>query len=216
MRADSQSPVTDSNKLMHDNSKLLFQKYAKPLLQPGSAVLEIGPDDFPSTLRSLSDEIQLNWDTLDICDNPKLTYPKSKEYSFNIPDARYDVVLSAQVIEHVKRPWRWLPELVRVTRPGGLVITINPVSWIYHEAPIDCWRIYPEGMKALYEDASLTVLMSRWESLETPEFKRFQPGTSLENQSLRRQRLSKILGRFGFPVERAYDTITIGRKNACN
>jgi hypothetical protein len=197
---------------MHTNSKLLFQKYAKPLLEPNSTVLEIGPDGFPSTLQELSKDLDLTWHTLDIYDNPQLTYPNSKEYSFAIPDERYDVVISAQVIEHVRRPWRWLPEVARVTRAGGLVITINPVSWVYHEAPVDCWRIYPEGMKALYEDASLTVLLSLWESLETPQFRRHQAGTSLEDQSTRRQRVSKFLGRFGFPVERAYDTITIGRK----
>jgi len=197
---------------MHTNSKLLFQKYAKPLLERNSTVLEIGPDGFPSTLRELVKDLDLTWHTLDICDNPQLTYPNSNEYSFAIPDERYDVVISAQVVEHVRRPWRWLPEVARVTRAGGLVITINPVSWVYHEAPVDCWRIYPEGMKALYEDASLTVLLSLWESLETPEFRRHQAGTSLENQSRKRQRVSKILGRFGFPVERAYDTITVGRK----
>jgi hypothetical protein len=93
------------------------------------------------------------------------------------------------------------------------VITINPVSWVYHEAPIDCWRIYPEGMKALYEDASLTVLLSRWETLETPQFKKHSPGISIEHQTLRRRVISRVLGRLGFAVEAAYDTITIGRKD---
>ena len=198
---------------MHANSKLLFEKYAKPLFTPNCKVLEIGPDSIPSTFASLTANPSLVWHTLDIYDNPQLTYPNSAEYSFDIQDEQYDIVVSGQVIEHVKRPWKWLPELARVTRRGGLVITINPVSWIYHEAPVDCWRIYPEGMKALYEDSSLTVLMSQWESLETPQFRRFIPGTSLEHQGRRRQTLSKIFGKLGLPVERAYDTITIGRKD---
>jgi SAM-dependent methyltransferase len=129
-----------------------------------------------------------------------------------VPSESYDLVLAGQVVEHVRKPWAWLPELARVTRRGGLVAVINPVSWRYHEAPVDCWRIYPEGMRSLFEEANLEVLISVWESLETPQYRRFRPGVSLRNQSARRRLLTRALGRFGFTVERAYDTITIGRK----
>lgn len=197
---------------MHTNARLLFEKYALPLFKPGMKVLEIGPDSFPSTYQRLTEDLSLEWHTLDMYDSPSLTYPKSSEYSFVIPDGTYDVVLSGQVIEHVKKPWRWMPELARITKEGGLVITINPVSWIYHEAPVDCWRIYPEGMKALYEDSSLTVLFSQWESLETPHFQSYLPGISWEQQSRKMQIYYEIVSRLGFPVERSYDTITVGRK----
>ena len=197
---------------MHSNSKLLFEKYAVPLFKPGMKVLEIGPDAFPSTYRRLIPESALEWHTLDLYESPDLTYPKSGEYSFAIPDATYDLVLSGQVIEHVRKPWRWMPEIGRVTKAGGLVVTINPVSWHFHQAPIDCWRIYPDGMKALYEDSSLAVIFSQWESLETPHFHRYLPGVSRESQSRGKRMVYDILGRLGLPVERAYDTITIGRK----
>src|SRR3954463_14610157 len=140
---------------MHTNSRLLFEQYAVPWFKPTMRVLEIGPDSFPSTYRQLVRDESLEWHTIDMYDSPKLTYPNSGEYSFPIADESYDVVLSGQVIEHVRKPWLWLPELARVTKVGGLVITINPVSWNYHEAPYDCWRIFPEGMKALCEDSSL-------------------------------------------------------------
>lgn len=200
---------------MHTNSRLLFERYALSLFQCGMKVLEIGPDAFPSTYQRLVEGehgLSIEWHSLDLYDSPHLTYPNSREYSFAIPDESYDVVLSGQVIEHIKKPWKWMPELARITKQNGLVITVNPVSWVYHEAPVDCWRIYPEGMKALYEDSSLTLLFSRWESLETPHFHRFLPGVSRECQSRKRRIVYDILGRFGFPVERSYDTITIGRK----
>lgn len=199
---------------MHTNSRLLFEKYAVPLFEGGMKVLEIGPDSFPSTYQHLTQAVPLEWHTLDIYDSPRLTYPNSSEYSFAIPDESYDIVLSGQVIEHVRKPWKWMPELARITRAGGFVITINPVSWVYHEAPVDCWRIYPDGMKGLYEDSSLTVIFSRWESLETPHFPTYRPGISREHQPFGRKRriVYDILGKFGFPVERAYDTITVGRK----
>jgi len=198
---------------MHTNSRLLFERYALPLFQRGMKVLEIGPDSFPSTYQRLVEDPSIEWHTLDIHDSPYLTYPNSSEYCFPIPDRFYDVVLSAQVIEHVRRPWEWMPELARITREGGLVITINPVSWPYHEAPVDCWRIYPDGMKALYEDSSLEILFSCWESLEMPHFHRYRPGISRESHSRIGQIVYGVLSRLGLPVERSYDTITIGRKS---
>ena len=199
---------------MHTNSRLLFEKHALPYFQSGMRVLEIGPDAFPSGYQRLATNPSLEWHTLDLRDDDRLTYPNSREYSFDIPDESYDIALSGQVIEHVRKPWKWVPELARVTRIGGLVITINPVSWSFHQDPVDCWRIYPEGMKALYEDAALTLLLSLWGSFETPGYRQYIPGISREQQTRQRQILYSILGRFGLPVERSYDTITIGRKES--
>lgn len=199
---------------MHENSLLLFKKYAKPFFKNGMRILETGPDSFPSSYQRALEGLSLQWDTLDRRDLPQLTFPNSGEYSFPVLDGQYDITLSGQVIEHVRKPWRWMPELARVTRSGGMVITINPVSWTYHEAPFDCWRMYPEGMKALYEDAALSVVFSHWESLETPHFRSFIPGDSREAQSLGRRITYSVLGRLGLPVERSYDTITIGRKES--
>lgn len=150
--------------LMHLNSKLLFKKYAIKYFDKKFRVLEIAPD-FPSVFQQLTLSITPHWDTLDIYDNKSLTYPNSNPYNFPIDANSYDIIFSAQVLEHVRMPWKWMPELARVCKKGGLIITINPVSWPYHEAPVDCWRIYPEGMRALSEESNLTVLESHWESL---------------------------------------------------
>jgi SAM-dependent methyltransferase len=199
---------------MHANSKLIFEKYATQYFPPGARVLEIGPDGFPSAYRSLVDRGGLTWDTIDVFQNPDLTHVATSEYVFPMAGDTYDVVLSGQVIEHVRKIWVWMREVARVCKPGGTVITINPVSWPYHEAPIDCWRAYPEGMKALYEDSSLEVILSIWESLEEPTFRKYIPGVSREARSRTLRLTNRLLGHLGFPVERAYDTITIGRKAA--
>jgi hypothetical protein len=67
---------------MHENSILLFKKYALPLLGHGMKVLEIGPDTFPSSYRKLVTAAAMAWETLDIYDSPQLTYPKSDVYRF--------------------------------------------------------------------------------------------------------------------------------------
>lgn len=43
-------------------------------------------------------------------------------------DAAVDVCYSSNVLEHVREPWRMADEMVRVTRPGGLVF-ISYTTW---------------------------------------------------------------------------------------
>lgn len=201
-----------TGRAMHTNSKLLFTAYTHDLFQKRSLVLEIGPDAFPSSYRRLIETETARWDTLDIFENPKLTYPSSDENRFPISDGAYDIVLAANVIEHVRRPWQWLKEVGRVCKPGGNIIIITPVSWCFHAAPIDCWRIYPDGMKALLEDAGLTVVKCLFESKELPGYKRYTPGVSPECQSNILRWFFRLAGPLGFPVERAYDTIAVATK----
>lgn len=201
---------------MHENSQLLFSHWAARHFASGLKVLEVGPDSFPSTYETVIGRRVAVWDTVGLARDGRLTFRNSSEYSFPISDGVYDIVLSGQVIEHVRKPWLWIREVARVCRPGGLVITISPVSWPYHEAPIDCWRAYPEGMRALYGEAGLRVLLCRWESLETPGYRAYRPGASAayQPQTWQWRLMRRIESWFGLPVERAYDTITIGCKDA--
>lgn len=201
---------------MHENSILLFKKFAMPSFSPEKRVLKIGPDHFPSTYRGVVGGAAKTWDTQDIFERPGLTHVAESEYSFPIPDNEYDIVLSGQVLEHVKKIWTWTSELARVCRPGGRVITVNPVSWPYHEAPVDCWRVFPDGMRALYDEAGLTVLESVCDSLEDPGQRRYIPGRSkadqLDASGWKRRLAEPFMRLIGIPIERAYDTITIGEK----
>ncbi|MDQ1360494.1 MAG: hypothetical protein QOJ44_871 [Acidimicrobiaceae bacterium] len=46
-----------------------------------------------------------------------------------LADASFDVSFSSNVIEHVKDPWLFLDELVRVVRPGGLIF-VAFTNWL--------------------------------------------------------------------------------------
>ena len=197
---------------MHTNSILLFEKYAKPYFKPSLRVLEIGPDKLPSTYQSLINDDSIIWHTTDINNNENLTYPTSDEYMSQIPDNTYDVVLCGQVIEHVKKIWVWISHIERMCADKGHIIIISPVSWPYHEAPVDCWRIYPSGMEALLEDTSFEIIDCHFESLELSRYRKDIPGKSPEDQNKFKRLFFKTEGLFGFPVERAYDLITIAQK----
>jgi len=200
---------------MHGNSSRLFKRYAKQYFRPNSRVLEIGPGTPPSWIQGMVGDPSILWETAGIDNSDPVTYVGT-EYSFPVESDVADIVIAANVLEHVRKPWVWIRELARICKPGGHVITINPVSWPYHEQPIDCWRAYPEGMMALYEDAHLTVITSRCESLEDAHLKRHIPGRSLGNiyqhGGYGTRAFTKVLDLLRLPVERPYDTVTIGQK----
>ena len=153
---------------MHLNSELLFTKYAKEYFKSDMSVLEIGPNTLPSRYYRLVGNRTIRWDTLGLDSSrwKHLTYRSKSEYDYPVESNSYDIVLSGQVLEHVKKVWIWMKELSRICKKGGHVITINPISWEFHEVPVDCWRVYPDGMKALYDEAGLKVILSVFEGLD--------------------------------------------------
>jgi SAM-dependent methyltransferase len=200
---------------MHNNTRKLFKKYAKEYFRPNTRVLEVGPGVPPSPVQRMVRDASIRWETAGIDTTFPFTYVGT-EYSYPIESDVADVVVATNVMEHVRKPWVWIKELARICKPGGYVITINPVSWPFHEYPIDCWRAYPEGMKALYEDAGLSVVTSRCESLEDVHLRRHIPGRSLGNiyqhGGWGTRAYTKVMELLRLPVERPYDTVTIGQK----
>jgi len=157
---------------IHLNSILLYKKYAVKYFKEGIKVLEIGPDKLPSSYMNSINNMSIVWDTIDLYPNKNTDFIAKNEYEFPIEDNSYDIILAGQVIEHVRKIWVWIKELSRVCKKGGYIIIISPISYPYHEAPYDCWRIYPEGMKALFEECGLKVILSKKESLESYQLRR--------------------------------------------
>src|SRR3972149_3660834 len=105
--------------------------------------------------------------------NPKWTYTGAdivkgknvdvviKPYDFPFRNNSYDVVISGQTIEHVEYPWEWFKELARVLKKGGLACLVAPSVIHEHKYPIDTYRYYPDGMKALAKWSKLTVLETK-------------------------------------------------------
>jgi SAM-dependent methyltransferase len=198
---------------MHPNSRTLYELYAAPLIKPGMKVLEIGPDKFPTTLQDLSQRPGIEWHILGLESYPGFNVIQARsEYEYPISDETYDVVVAANVLEHVRKPWVWIRELARIARKGGLVITINPVSWPYHEAPIDCWRAYPEGIQALFDEAGLVTVVNRCEAHEPIRSRNDTPGRSISAYGWKHRLIDCALGMIGYPQERSHDVVSIGRR----
>jgi ubiquinone/menaquinone biosynthesis C-methylase UbiE len=224
---------------MHLNSKLLFSQKALNYFRENDLVLEIGGNE-SSEYKKICSSLHVKWHTLELSNSPNnqksdLHFETAFEYQYPFTDSYFDIVFSGQVAEHVKKIWVWLNELKRVTKSGGYIIIINPVSWPYHEDPVDCWRMYPQAMVALSEECGLKLIHSSWSCLEWKHFNLNDkylkvpgfiiPGRSIANDSgllynFNLQKyyynifLSKLpyLRRFIASIQVSYDTITIMQK----
>lgn len=177
---------------MHNNSLEIFKKYGLEYYNPNMDVFEIGPDRQLYSKKCIDDRIGLNnynfyysdiskeqlskiasnhWnmasttlDSVDMTHYIKMT----DDNKFECDDNKFDVVYAANVIEHVRMPWLWLKEIVRVTKQNGIIILICPgITQNYHKDPIDCWRIWPDGFKALFDYVEIKTIMSATEHLIT-------------------------------------------------
>lgn len=72
--------------------------------------------------------------------------------------SRFDTVVCSEVLEHVERPWVALPELARVTKPGGHLIVTAPFCFPVHAYPSDYFRYTMEGLRVLMQDAGFEVV----------------------------------------------------------
>lgn len=69
-----------------------------------------------------------------------------------------DVVISTQMLEHVRNPWAVARELSRVLRESGLLYISVPLFDPEHEMPHDYWRFTGEGLRLVLEEAGLQPL----------------------------------------------------------
>ncbi|NIP96557.1 MAG: class I SAM-dependent methyltransferase, partial [Akkermansiaceae bacterium] len=77
-------------------------------------------------------------------------------YDYPIREGSFDLVISGSTMEHVAKPWLWVPELVRVVRPGGMLAIVTHWCYEEHGEPalgfLDYWRVMPDGLRLLLEE----------------------------------------------------------------
>ena len=114
-------------------------------------LLDVGSMNVNGTYRETVETMGLSYTGLDIEAGPNVDVVTADPYSFPFADNSYDVVISGSTMEHVREVWRWVPELVRVLRPGGLLAIVTHTSWPEHRWPVDCWRVMVDGMALLFD-----------------------------------------------------------------
>lgn len=141
---------------MHESSMTSMKKFIDAYLYPNkpTSILDVGSMQVKNhhTYKQLCMYPEWTYCGLDISEGPNVDVVTSDPYVWPVSDDSFDVVISGQCLEHVKDMYRWIREVARVLRPGGLCCIIAPCAWPQHRYPVDCWRIYPDGMGFLLQD----------------------------------------------------------------
>jgi SAM-dependent methyltransferase len=95
-----------------------------------------------------------------------------RPYTIPLSSNSVDVIVSGQVFEHVPFFWASFMELARILRPGGLIIVTIPSRGHTHDV-YDCWRFYPDSLRAIAAVARLELLEGTTDFPPTTDGRRF-------------------------------------------
>ncbi len=79
--------------------------------------------------------------------------------AMNVPfmDSSVDAVLATELMEHLPSPQKFLLEVARVLREGGVLILSVPFMEPIHEEPRDYYRFTPFSLRLLLEECGFSI-----------------------------------------------------------
>lgn len=134
---------------MHDQSYAMMDLMLDGINGNDLQVLDVGSLDVNGSFRALVEERGWCYTGLDLVAGENVDVVSVDPFHYPLEDGFFDVVISGSTMEHVTAIWLWVPELVRVLRPGGLLALHTHWRFPEHRYPVDCWRILPDGMDFL-------------------------------------------------------------------
>lgn len=130
-------------------------------------IAEIGSYNVNGSIRPLFDAPSWRYTGLDLTAGPGVDVVLPAPYEWPALSGAFDVVVSVNTLEHIPAPWRWIRAVGSILRFGGLLLLIAPNTWEFHEYPVDCWRVWPDGLRALFDEARIETLDAGFEGRDT-------------------------------------------------
>jgi SAM-dependent methyltransferase len=95
-------------------------------------------------------------DTLDICSdsNPTFVADICQNNSSLIPNAKYDIIICTEVLEHTYNPINACIEIHRLLKKGGICYITTPFNFRIHGPLPDCWRFTEFGLRSMLSNFS--------------------------------------------------------------
>lgn len=139
---------------MHLSASLTGKKaielYAEPTF---TRVLEVGSLDVNGSLREHNLK-NLDWVGVDCVSGKGVDVVVQDPYVYPFDGDSFDMVMASSVFEHSEFFWLLFMEMVRVTKPGGVIYVSAPSNGSVHRYPVDVYRFYPDSANALVNFAN--------------------------------------------------------------
>lgn len=137
-------------------------------------VVDIGSLDINGSYRAIFESRGWRYVGCDAAPGKNVDVLLADPYALPFEDGSADLVVSGQALEHIEFFWLTMAEIARILRPGGLAFLIAPSRGPEHRFPVDCWRFYPDGFRALARWARLEVLHAQTDWPERRWWRRFR------------------------------------------
>ena len=138
------------------NMLKLYSKYIRGEFmdgRPAINVVDVGACCFgelsKSSYRSVFTDSKFSYLGIDIAPGPGVDLVLNNPYEITLQDGYADLVISGQMFEHCEFFWLAFKEMVRILKRDGLLFLIAPSTGSIHRYPVDCYRFYPDGYRAL-------------------------------------------------------------------
>lgn len=132
---------------MHKTSFDHVEEFSKTLGE-GLNVLDVGSFNVNGSYKDLF--VKQNYQGCDIVEGHNVDIVMPEPYKIPLEDESVDVMVSGNTFEHVEMPWNLVLEMDRLLKVGGFICMTVPHTFQEHKYPIDCWRMYPDGLEVLF------------------------------------------------------------------
>ncbi|HEX9639745.1 MAG TPA: class I SAM-dependent methyltransferase [Candidatus Krumholzibacteria bacterium] len=114
-------------------------------------VLEVGSCNVNGSVRSFCQE---PYTGIDIVSGPGVDQVVA-EGPLPFEDESFQTVISTEMLEHALDPVSSLREMVRVLKPGGVLLVTARGNGFFHHNPPDRWRVMPGTLREWSERLGL-------------------------------------------------------------
>lgn len=155
----------------YDKMAEFCRDYLGPLQNTPLTIVDLGSCDYNGSYRALFGRPPWRYIGADLQAGENVDLVLRDPYHWReLKSESVDVLVSGQTFEHTEFFWETSLEIARVLKPGGLCCIIAPAAGPEHRFPLDCWRIFADGFRAIARYAGLEVLYARTQWEELPQY----------------------------------------------
>lgn len=155
----------------YDRMAEFCQDYLAARQHESLTIIDLGSCDYNGSYRPIFDHKPWRYIGADLGPGKNVDLILHQAYDWReLKSESVDALVSGQTFEHTEFLWETILEIERVLKPGGLCCIIAPATGEEHRFPLDCWRIFADGFRALARYAGLEVLQAQTHWKELPKY----------------------------------------------